>query len=47
MTFRLHKNKRKSTWYYVRRVPLHDAKHDQRALSDKRQAFASLTIRTV
>ncbi len=32
MTFRLHKNKRKSTWYYVRRVPLHYAQHDQRVI---------------
>jgi integrase len=30
MTFRLHRNKRKSTWYYVRRVPLHYAHLDRR-----------------
>jgi integrase len=32
MTFRLHKNKRKSTWYYVRRVPLHYAHLDRRGM---------------
>jgi integrase len=32
MTFRLHKNKRKSTWYYARRVPLQYAHLDPRGM---------------
>ncbi len=32
MAFRLHKNRRKSTWYYARRVPLQYAHLDRRGV---------------